>query len=98
MQDLIKKATADQQEQLYALLEKSERELFGDLLAKIRDSDTATMSVIALRNLARQLGIYGYHNMCRERLLTLIGEVRARKILEDERRLGEATDQGVSTP
>lgn len=98
VQALIKKSTAEQKEQLYALLEKSERELFGDLLGKIRDSDTDTMSVVALRNLCRQLGIYGYHNLCRDRLLTLIGEVRARKILEDERRLGEATDKGVPTP
>jgi len=98
VQELINKATAIEREQLWVLLEKNERELFSALLDKIRDSDTATMSVAALRNLARSLGIYDYQKMCKEQLLVLIGEVRARKILENERRLGEATDERIPTP
>lgn len=98
VQEIINKATEIEREQLWVLLEKNERELFSALLDRIRDSDTATMSVIALRNLARTLGIYDYRSMCKEQLLVLIGEVRARKILENERRLGEATDERVPTP
>lgn len=97
VQELINKATIEQREQLWVLLEKNERELFSALLDKIRDSDIATMSVIRLRNLARSLGIYEYRSMCREQLLVLIGEVRARKILENERRLGEAADERIPT-
>ncbi len=98
VQELINKATAIEREQLWILLEKNERELFSALLDKIRDSDTATMSVAALRNLARSLGIYDYWTMCKEQLLKTIGEVRARKILENERRLRQATDERIGTP
>jgi len=98
VQELINKATAIEREQLFILLEKNERELFSALLDKIRDSDTATMTVTALRNLARSLGIYGYNSMVKEQLLVLIGEVRARKILENERRLAEATDERITPP
>ncbi len=97
VQEIINKATDIEREQLWCLLEKNERELFSALLDKIRDSDTATMTVTALRNLARSLGIYGYNSMCKEQLLVLIGEVRARKILENERRLGKATDERIPT-
>jgi succinate dehydrogenase flavin-adding protein (antitoxin of CptAB toxin-antitoxin module) len=96
VQGLIKKATDEEKEQLYAHLERSERELFTVLLDKIRSNDPTTMTVAALRNLARSLGVYGYHNLCRERLLVLIGEVRARKILENERCVGETTDKGIA--
>ena len=98
VQEIINKATAIEREQLFILLEKSERELFSALLDKIRDSDTATMTVTALRVLARSLGIYDYQKMCKEQLLTLIGAVRARKILENERRFAEATDERIQTP
>jgi hypothetical protein len=96
VQELINKATVEQREQLWILLEKGDRELFSALVDKIRDSDTATMSVAALRNLARSLGIYDYQKMCKEQLLILIGEIRARKVLENERRLREATDERIS--
>ena len=98
VQELFNKASESEREQLWVLLEKNERELFSALLDKIRDSDTATMSVVGLRNLARQLGIFDYRSMCKEQLLALIGEVRARKILENERRLGEATDERIAAP
>lgn len=88
-QNLITKATDEQREQLYALLEKGERELFCSLLDKIRDSSLNTMSSTALRALAMQLGIYNYSRLCREQLISVIGEIRARKISEDERRNGQ---------
>jgi Holliday junction resolvasome RuvABC DNA-binding subunit len=94
VQTLIEKATPEQKEQLYAHLEKGERELFISLVNKIRDSDIETMNVMALRQLARNLGVLDYQILVKERLLTYIKMRRdknARKILEDERGIGQAT-------
>ena len=98
VQEIINQANEEQREQLFALLEKSDNELFSAMIDKIRDSNTATMTVTALRALARSLGIHDYQSMLKDQLLTLIGEVRARKVLENERRLSEATDERVPAP
>jgi len=90
-QSLVQKATPEQQEQLYAHLEKGERELFCSLLDKIRDSGIETMSVMALRRTARHAGVLDYHILSKEQLITYIKlRQHARKILEDERRDREA--------
>jgi len=97
-QALVQKATPEEYGQLMAALDKSDRELFLSVIEKIRSRDVSKMTTMALRNLARQLGIHDYRSMCKDQLLILIGAVRARKILENERRLGEATDERIPTP
>lgn len=92
VQNIIRKASPDQQESLYELLQKVDREGFCSLLDKIRDSDINTMSVMVLRRTARFLGVIDYHILSKEELITYIKMRRdknARTILEDERCNGQ---------
>lgn len=99
-QSIIKKATPEQQEALYGLLQRGDREGFCSLLDKIRDSDIETMSVMVLRRTARHLGVLDYHILSKEQLLTYIKMRRdknARAILANERRDSEAAGPAGKT-
>ena len=85
---LLQRASIEEKESLYSLLEKSDREGFYSILAKIRDMDLEFMSVVALRKVAWRLSCLDYRSLAKEQLINFIKKRRdkdAGKILENER-------------